>query len=151
AVRAADVIVVPGQGAFRDCATALASGLGDAIHEKIRAGSPYLGICLGLQVLFRTSEEAPGCTGLSVFSGHVRRICPGPGAKVPHTGWNTIDPQKPSLVGDWFYFVHSFVIVPEDPSIVAATTDHGADRFVSAIEKDNVLAVQFHPEKSQHA
>ena len=151
-VRHSDVVVVPGQGAFRDCTRALASGLGEAIAEKIRAGSPYLGICLGLQVLFGTSDEAPGCAGLAIFPGHVRRIDPGPNEKVPHTGWNTVESKGTRVPdGEWFYFVHSFVAQPDDPSITCSTTTHGRDRFASAVAKDNVLAVQFHPEKSQRA
>jgi glutamine amidotransferase len=152
AIRRADALVVPGQGAFRDCTRALERGLGDAIRDKIRSGAPYLGICLGLQILFGSSDEAPGCAGLGVFSGHVRRIDPGEGEKVPHTGWNTVESQHPLLAKTaWFYFVHSFVAAPDDPSIVAGTTAHGRDRFASVIAKDNVLAVQFHPEKSQRA
>jgi glutamine amidotransferase len=160
AVRQADAVVVPGQGAFRDCARSLASsGLGEAIREKIRAGAPYLGICLGLQVLFGSSEEAPGCAGLGVLEGEVVRLSPGTDAltaaplKVPHVGWNTVEPgaaRSPLLPASpsHFYFVHSFVVAPKDASVVAATTEYGA-RFVSAVAKDNVFACQFHPEKSQ--
>ncbi len=162
-IRHADKIVIPGQGAFGDCARALANGLGDAVREKVRAGSPYLGICLGLQVLFGASEEAPGCAGLGIFEGHVARLAGGIDAttggalKIPHTGWNQAEPATSArargLLSDHaqhFYFVHSFVVRPKDASIVASTTEYG-EAFVSAIAKDNVFACQFHPEKSQRA
>jgi glutamine amidotransferase len=162
-IRHADKVVIPGQGAFGDCARALWAGLGDAIREKVRSGAPYLGICLGLQVLFGTSEEAPGCTGLGLFEGDVGRLAGGVDAttggalKIPHTGWNQAEPAAAEsargLLADHaqhFYFVHSFVVRPKDASIVAATTEYG-ERFVSAIAKDNVFACQFHPEKSQRA
>jgi imidazole glycerol-phosphate synthase subunit HisH len=158
-VRRADKVVVPGQGAFRDCATALGRGLGDAIRESIARGAPYLGICLGLQVLFESSAEAQGCAGLGVFAGTVERISggvdplTGGALKIPHIGWNMAEPSRGSLIGDapgWFYFVHSYAVCPKDDTIIAATTDYGA-RFVSAIARDNVFACQFHPEKSQGA
>ena len=162
-VRHADKVVIPGQGAFGDCARALGTGLGDAVREKVRAGAPYLGICLGLQVLFGTSEEAPGCAGLGLFEGGVTRLAVGIDAttggalKIPHTGWNEADPAASERArgfladrAEHFYFVHSFVVRPRDASIVAATTEYG-ERFVSAIAKDNVFACQFHPEKSQRA
>jgi glutamine amidotransferase len=160
-VKHADAVVVPGQGAFGDCARALAaSGLGDAVREKIASGAPYLGICLGLQVLFGSSEEAPGCAGLGVLDGEVVRLAPGTDAltgaplKVPHVGWNTAEPAADGARGllpegpAHFYFVHSYVVAPRDARVVAATTGYGA-RFVSAVAKDNVFACQFHPEKSQ--
>lgn len=142
--RDADAIVVPGQGAFRDFSLALDHGLGDSIRAHIRSGKPYLGLCLGMQALFDSSDEAPGCKGLGVFPGRVRKLKPGnPADKVPHTGWNTVEGMG------WFYFVHSYVCEPADRSIVSGWTTHGADRFASAVRKDNVFAVQFHPEKSQ--
>ena len=160
-VRRADKVVFPGQGAFRDCARALERGVGDALRDAIARGTPYLGICLGLQVLFATSDEVPGCAGFGVFPGHVCRLVPGTddtGApcKVPHTGWNTVErthtggllPMS-SPEGAWFYFVHGYVAAPDDASLVSGTTRHGADVFASAIERDNVFACQFHPEKSQ--
>ena len=159
AVRKADAIVVPGQGAFRDCARALDAGMGDALHEAIGRGTKYLGLCLGLQVLFESSEEAPGCAGLGIFPGHVRKLgahidASGRPLKVPHVGWNTVEPTSHrgllAAGPEHFYFVHSYVVAPTDDSIVAGTTTHG-ERFVSAVAKDNVMAVQFHPEKSQSA
>jgi glutamine amidotransferase len=162
-VRRADRVVMPGQGAFGDCARALAhegGALASAVRESITAGTPYLGICLGLQVLFAASEEAPDCTGLGVFPGRVQRF-PAPlhgpdgsALKVPHVGWNRVQVEgsRRAVLGedDWYYFVHSFFVVPEDPALVAARTEHGLP-FVSAIAHENVLAVQFHPEKSQRA
>lgn len=155
-VRGADKVVFPGQGAFRDCARALEGGLGDALRASIARGAPYFGICLGLQVLFATSEEAPGSAGLGVWPGHVRRLAPGADDggtpyKIPHMGWNTVERTRGTLLRDsgWYYFVHGYVAVPQDQALVSGTTRHGADLFASAIEKDNVFACQFHPEKSQ--
>jgi glutamine amidotransferase len=165
-VARADRVVFPGQGAFRDCALALAGGLADALRGRIAAGAPYLGICLGLQALFATSDEAPGHAGLGLFAGHVARIPDGArdpetGApvKIPHMGWNQIalrGPAEGALArggagGAWFYFVHSFHAVPDDASLVAATTRHGPHEITAAIASGNVLATQFHPEKSQAA
>jgi glutamine amidotransferase len=161
-IASADKVVVPGQGAFRDCARALERGLGDAVREHLAAERPYLGICLGLQVLFGASEEAPGCSGLGVLEGNVVRLkggvddVTGQALKIPHIGWNVAEPNTaaggPTLLAEpsHFYFVHSFVVAPRDPAIVAATTEYG-ERFVSAIAYGNVFASQFHPEKSQRA
>jgi glutamine amidotransferase len=159
-IRGADRLVMPGQGAFRDCSRALAAGgLGDAVSAHLESRRPYLGICLGLQVLFGSSEEAPGCGGLGVVEGRVVRLRGGvdatTGAKleVPHVGWNTVQASEtrrgllPEGPPRHFYFVHSYVVVPADAGIVAGTTEHG-ERFVSAIAFDNVFACQFHPEKS---
>jgi imidazole glycerol-phosphate synthase subunit HisH len=158
-VRAADRLVMPGQGGFGDCARALSGELGQAVLEHLRAQRPYLGICLGLQMLFERSEEAPGCPGLSVLEGDVVRLRGGADAvtggplKIPHIGWNVAEPTDNLglLTGpQHFYFVHSFVVVPRDGRIVAATTEYG-ERFVSAVAYHNVFACQFHPEKSQRA
>jgi glutamine amidotransferase len=153
----ADRLVMPGQGAFKECAHALAGEIGDAVREWIGSGRPYLGICLGMQALFESSEEAPGERGLGVFGGEVKRFArnladdEGRPLKVPHIGWNQIESRHPVFEdGEWYYFVHSYYCVPKDPSLVAATTDYGGP-FCSAIARDNVLACQFHPEKSQHA
>ena len=153
----ADRLVMPGQGAFKECAHALAGEVGEAVREWIDSGRPYLGICLGMQALFESSEEAPGEKGLGIFEGTVRRFshdlrdADGHLLKVPHIGWNQIDSRHPVFEsGEWYYFVHSFYCVPSDESLVAATTDYGGS-FCSAIARDNVLACQFHPEKSQHA
>lgn len=159
-IRGADRLVMPGQGAFRDCSRALAdAGLGDAVRAHLESHRPYLGICLGLQVLFGSSEEAPGCAGLGVLEGRVVRLRGGAdaatGAKleVPHVGWNTVRASEtrrgllPEGAPRHFYFVHSYVVVPADAGIVAGTTEHG-EGFVSAVAFENVFACQFHPEKS---
>lgn len=159
-VLSADKIVVPGQGAFRDCSVAIAQGVGDALRAAISQGKPYFGICLGLQVLFDSSDEAPGAVGLGIFRGHVAKLDPGVGdqaVKVPHMGWNELDmvTPRPGIFQVWpherpyVYFVHSYHAVPDDPTLVVATAMHGKNRVTAAILRDNVLAVQFHPEKSQ--
>ena len=161
-VRTADRLVMPGQGAFGECARGLEGALGDAVREHVGSGRPYLGICLGLQVLFGSSEESPGCAGLGVFEGEVVRLqggvdeATGGRLKIPHMGWNEAVPERGhrGLLPEetqHFYFVHSFVVVPRDRAIVAATTEYGSASFVSAVSRDNVFACQFHPEKSQRA
>lgn len=160
ALSAADKVVMPGQGGFGDCARALATGFRDSILEHLGNERPYLGICLGLQVLFGESDEAPGCPGLGLIEGRVVRLRGGVDAltggplKIPHVGWNTADPvagHEGLLEGsEHFYFVHSFAVVPVDADVVAATTQYG-NRFVSAVAYGNVFACQFHPEKSQRA
>ena len=153
-IEKADGIVLPGVGAFKDCMRELSNlRLTDAIVNAIRNGKPYLGICLGLQVLFSESEEFGRCRGLDIFRGKVIRFSDN-NLKIPHMGWNEIKIKKnnPLLDGildkSYLYFVHSFYVVPEDNSIVSTTTDYGVD-FTSMICKDNVFATQFHPEKSQ--
>jgi glutamine amidotransferase len=153
----AERLVMPGQGAFKECAHALGGELGEAVRAWIDGGKPYLGICLGMQALFESSEEAPGEKGLGIFAGTVKRfsstLADGEGRtlKVPHIGWNQIESRHPVFEdGEWYYFVHSYYCVPADESLVVATTDYGGP-FCSAIARNNVLACQFHPEKSQHA
>lgn len=155
-LRSADKLVFPGQGAFRDCMIALGSGLGAALLERIAAGTPYLGICLGLQVLFDSSAEAEGVAGLGHFGGRVEGLSPD-GVKIPHMGYNQLEPVgagHPLLraaggPGAWVYYVHSYHAVPSDPTLVLATSSHGPHRVTAAVGRDNVFAVQFHPEKSQ--
>ncbi len=161
-LRRADRVVVPGQGAFGDSARALRpdAPLGAAVVELIRAGRPYLGICLGLQLLFDSSEEAPGEPGLSIFEGAVRRLPTdavedGRPCKLPHIGWAQTtargdDALSRALAG-WFYFVHSYAAQPSDAAHVAATAPFGGSPVCAAVRRDNVVAVQFHPEKSQAA
>jgi imidazole glycerol-phosphate synthase subunit HisH len=160
-VRRADRLVVPGQGAFRDCMGGLAArGLEDPVREAIAAGKPYLGICLGLQVLFSESEEYGHCRGLGILPGKVVRFPDRPGLKVPHMGWNAVrlsgdraaDPMWRGLdpAETYVYFVHSYYVVPDDPALVALRCDY-AGEFCAAVRRDNVFAVQFHPEKSQTA
>ena len=152
-VNDADAVVLPGVGAFRDCIKNLSDlSLTDAVIKSIQKGKPYLGICLGLQVLFSESEEFGRCSGLDIFKGKVVRFQIK--EKVPHMGWNNVNViKKPPLFsgvpdGSFFYFVHSFYVVPDDKNIIAGTTDYGVT-FTSMIWKDNVIATQFHPEKSQ--
>jgi imidazole glycerol-phosphate synthase subunit HisH len=154
-LRRAPKIVVPGQGAFRDCAIALERGFGAALREVIRAGTPYLGLCLGMQLLFEHSDEAPGSAGLGHFRGKVVRFAPhlrdeqGERLKVPHIGWNEVDGVHPALpTRGWFYFLHSFYCVPEDASLAVGRASYGS-AFCAAVARDNVFACQFHPEKSQ--
>jgi glutamine amidotransferase len=151
-VRKADKLVVPGQGAFGPFMRGLVErGLGDVLRERIAAGTPYLGICLGLQVLFEHSEEGD-CAGLGILRGEVRRLVPGDRAlKIPHMGWNRVAArqQVPGIDdGAFVYFVHSYVVVPSDASVTALESTHGVP-FCAAIQKDNLFACQFHPEKSQ--
>jgi imidazole glycerol-phosphate synthase subunit HisH len=153
----ASKVVLPGVGAFPDCMRNLEQfGLIDAVHKSIRAGKPFLGICLGLQLLFTESEEFGISKGLDIIKGRVIRF-KGPAfdtLKVPHMGWNSISVRRraPALQdvpdGSHVYFVHSFHVVPEDKGVIATTTPYGVD-FVSSIWKDNIFATQFHPEKSQ--
>ena len=152
-------LVLPGVGSFGDCMAQLASrGLLDPIRRWVLAGKPYLGICLGYQILLDASEESPGVAGLGLVPGTVRRFQEMPGLKIPHIGWNSAVPRRPDA-GNWqglgaepyFYFVHSYFPVPNDASVIAAQTTYGSDVFAAAIELPNLLACQFHPEKSQQA
>lgn len=156
-VRRADKIVVPGQGAFGVFMRGLVErGLGESLREAIASGRPYLGICLGLQVLFDESEEQGPCAGLGVLRGRVAKLAPSdPKLKVPHMGWNRVrltHDREPLLAGvpvdAHVYFVHSYHAVPVDRSLVALEADHGI-AITAAIRKDNLFACQFHPEKSQ--
>jgi glutamine amidotransferase len=152
-LRDADAVVLPGVGAFRDAAARLErSGLGAAVLERISAGTPFLGVCLGLQLLFESSGEGGRWPGLGVLPGTVERLRTD--LKVPHIGWNDLEwgpagavmargLSAPATV----YFVHSYAAVPADPLVVAATTDYGGP-VVAAVARENVWAVQFHPEKS---
>jgi glutamine amidotransferase len=155
-VRRADKIVVPGQGAFGVFMRGLGErGLGDALREAIASGRPYLGICLGLQVLFDDSEEQGPCAGLGVIAGRVVRLSPAdPRLKVPHIGWNQVAFRRPDPLlagiaeGAHLYFVHSYHAVPADPSLVTLDAEHGV-RLTAAVRHANIFACQFHPEKSQ--
>jgi glutamine amidotransferase len=155
AVLRAERVVVPGQGAFRDAAIALERGFGPALREVIARGTPYLGLCIGMQLLFDDSEEAPGKRGLGVLGGSVKRFAPdlagpdGARLKVPHMGWNEVRGSHRYLPErGWFYFVHSYYCAPTDASLVVGTASYGQP-FCAAIARDNLFACQFHPEKSQ--
>jgi glutamine amidotransferase len=155
-VASAPRLVVPGQGHFSDCARAMAGALGQACRAQLASGRPYLGLCLGMQILFESSEEAPGAVGLGVFAGRVVRFADGmtmDGArrKVPHMGWNVVRGDGARLPReDWFYFVHSYHCVPAEPSVTVGTCDYG-EHVCAAVARDNLLACQFHPEKSSTA
>ena len=152
-----DALVLPGVGSFGDSVNQLhRRQLFDPIRSWLEAGKPFLGICLGYQLLFEHSEESPDIRGLGVLGGEVRRFT-GPKMKVPQIGWNTVHwsaqalRQFPELPADPFvYFVHSYYPIPVDSKVVAGTTDYGG-RFASAIARDRLFATQFHPEKSQTA
>ncbi len=151
-----DVLVFPGQGAFGDSVRQLKeAALWEPLKAWLAAKRPYLGICLGYQLLFENSEENPGVEGLSVFRGKVGRFQSQPGLKIPHMGWNTArftDAAHPAWAGlgeeAVFYFVHSYFPQPEDDQPVACRTEYAED-FASGITSENLIAVQFHPEKSQ--
>jgi glutamine amidotransferase len=151
----ADAIVLPGVGSFDPAVQHLRSrGLEKPIKQAIQSGKPFLGICLGLQILFDSSEEGKE-PGLGIIPGTVRRFRPEPGITIPHMGWNELEftqsncPLWQQLSGKpRVYFVHSYYVDPVDPSIRAATVTHGSQSVTAAIASDNVMAVQFHPEKS---
>ncbi|MFL5245230.1 MAG: imidazole glycerol phosphate synthase subunit HisH [Gemmataceae bacterium] len=154
-VAEASKVVLPGVGAFRDAIVRLReTGLADPICEHVIEDKPFLGICLGLQLLFTTSHEDGEHAGLDLFPGEVVRFPRSPGLKVPHMGWNQLRFRQQCPVlrdmadGSEVYFVHSYHAVPRDRNLVATETDYPTP-FVSAIGRDNVFATQFHPEKSQ--
>lgn len=151
-----DILVFPGQGAFGDSVRILKKhDLWQPLKDWLAAERPYLGICLGYQLLFESSEEAPGIQGLSVAPGIVRKFKAGTGLKIPHMGWNEVrwhDRAAPITAGlpnpSHLYFVHSYYPDVQDPALIGCTTDYGIE-FASGIVKNNLVAVQFHPEKSQ--
>ena len=150
----ADKVILPGVGAFGDAMSKIRQyNLEEVIHEVVEKGTPFLGICLGLQLLFERSDETPGVEGLHLLDGTIRRIPAAPGLKIPHIGWNDLTfPNKGRLFRgieehSYVYFVHSFYLEAADSSIVTATTEYGT-RIHASVEKDNIFACQFHPEKS---
>jgi glutamine amidotransferase len=155
-IQRASAIVLPGVGAFKDCMINLEKyGMVESLLRSIEKGKPYLGICLGLQILFSESEEFGSHKGLDLIKGRVVRFKPDPEHKVPHMGWNTVEierevPMLQGIVsGDFFYFVHSYYVIPEEKQWISSFTNYGLS-FVSSIWKENIFATQFHPEKSQH-
>lgn len=154
-ILAADKVVLPGVGAFGDAMRKLKEyGLVDTIHEAVDSGKPFLGICLGLQLLFRRSDESEGVEGLSILPGEILRIPEAPGIKIPHIGWNSLKVTEGAKLFEglgenpYVYFVHSYYLKADDESIVAATTEYGGTLIHASVQKDNVYACQFHPEKS---
>ena len=157
-VKAADRLVVPGVGAFRDAIALLdRTGLSDAIRDHVRTGKPMMGICLGLQLLMDVGREDGTHKGLGIIPGECVRFTVDAGPlhlKVPHMGWNALKVERPAPLfkdlpaNPYVYFVHSYYVVPKEASVIAATADYGGP-FVTAIWKDNIMATQFHPEKSQ--
>ncbi|HUB68254.1 MAG TPA: imidazole glycerol phosphate synthase subunit HisH [Candidatus Methylacidiphilales bacterium] len=153
-----DALVLPGVGAFGDCVRSLAkSGMWDGVLAWAKSERPFFGICVGFQMLFESSEEAPGQPGLGVFSGEVKRFSPRHGLKIPQIGWNTVTVWQPGMpllagikTGDFVYFVHSYYVAPRDPALMALESEYG-DTFAAAIARGNLVATQFHPEKSQRA
>ena len=151
---AADKVILPGVGAFGDAMERLHQyGLVDVIKEIVKKGTPFLGICLGLQLMFESSEESPGIEGLGLLPGKILKIPETPGMKVPHMGWNSLKVRPDSRLfqgipdGSYVYFVHSYYLHAEEPEIVKAVTDYSTTIHAS-VEKGNVFACQFHPEKS---
>ncbi|WP_378954098.1 imidazole glycerol phosphate synthase subunit HisH [Pelosinus sp. sgz500959] len=152
-ILSAEKVVLPGVGAFGDCMNNLTEcGMIDVIHTVIERGTPFIGICLGMQVLFEGSEEDPGVKGLGVFPGIVRKIV-APELKIPQMGWNSLEfaADSPLFLNmpaePYVYFVHSYHAVPEDSGIITAVVDYGGP-VTAAVGRGNVQAVQFHPEKS---
>ena len=153
-ILAADRVILPGVGSFGDAMGKLHSfQLVDVIKETIRRKTPFLGICLGLQLLFERSEESPGVEGLGILKGEILRIPEKDGLKIPHIGWNSLTFPNPGRLFEgieenpYVYFVHSYYLKAAEPSIVTAETEYGT-LIHASVEKDNVFACQFHPEKS---
>ena len=150
----ADKVILPGVGSFGDAMGKLEQyGLVDVIHETVDQGTPFLGICLGLQLLFESSEESPGVKGLGILKGKIKKIPPKEGLKIPHMGWNSLTLTNHGRLFDglpenpYVYFVHSYYLEAEEPEIVKAVTEYSTCIHAS-VEKNNVFACQFHPEKS---
>jgi len=153
-ILSSDKVILPGVGSFGDAVERLNEyGLVNTIHEVVDSGKPFLGICLGLQLLFRRSDESDGVEGLSILPGEILRIPDAPGIKIPHIGWNSLElTNNGRLFKDidqqaYVYFVHSYYLKAREEEIVKAKTNYITD-FHSSVEKDNVFACQFHPEKS---
>ena len=153
-IKQADHVILPGVGSFGDAMSHLRQyELDKAIHEVVADNKPFLGICLGLQLLFESSEESPGVEGLNILKGTINRIPAGEGLKIPHIGWNSLELTNNGRLfegideGAYVYFVHSYYLRAADEQIVKASTEYGAHIHAS-VEQGNVFACQFHPEKS---
>lgn len=153
-ILSADKILLPGVGSFGDAMDSMQkNGLVETVKECALSGKPFLGICLGLQLLFEESEESPGVKGLGIFKGKIKKFSSDMGLKIPHIGWNSLEiKQKNTLFKDipenaYVYFVHSYYLHAEDENDIATVTNYGID-FHSAVGKNNIFATQFHPEKS---
>lgn len=153
-ILSADKVILPGVGAFGDAMGNLRRyGLDQVIHQVVKNGTPFLGICLGLQLLFERSDETPGVEGLGILEGEILRIPDCEGLKIPHMGWNSLHLENNGRLfkglkeQDYVYFVHSYYLKAKEPEIVKATTQYSVNIHAS-VEKDNVFACQFHPEKS---
>ena len=149
-----DKVILPGVGAFADAMEKIHRyGLEETIHEVVEKNIPFLGICLGLQLMFESSDEGPGVKGLGLLPGKILRIPKSRDLKIPHMGWNNIKVKEDSRLfkglpeNPYVYFVHSYYLQADDEDIVAATTEYGV-KIHAAVEKDNIFACQFHPEKS---
>ena len=153
-INACDKILLPGVGSFGDAMDSMTQkDLVDTVKQNAMSGKPFLGICLGLQLLFEESEESPGVKGLGIFKGKIKKFSPDMGLKIPHIGWNSLEiKQKDTLFkgipeNSYVYFVHSYYLHAEDENEIATVTNYGID-FHSAVGKNNIFATQFHPEKS---
>jgi glutamine amidotransferase len=157
-LEAADALVLPGDGAFDPAMRHLRDkGLVEPIKQQIASGKPFLGICLGLQLLFDGSDEGVEA-GLGIIPGRIKKFYKEPGIAIPHMGWNQLTLTQPGCPlwpgvsdGDWVYFVHSYYAEPADPAVNAATTTHGSQTVTAAIARDHLMAMQYHPEKSAPA
>lgn len=153
-INACDKILLPGVGSFGDAMASMeAKNLVETVKQNALSGKAFLGICLGLQLLFEESEETPGVKGLGIFKGKIRKFPADMGLKIPHIGWNSLEiKQKDAIFKDvpensYVYFVHSYYLEAEEPDTVATVTNYGID-FHSAVGRNNIFATQFHPEKS---
>jgi len=153
-IREAEKVILPGVGSFGEAMEKLHNyGLVELIKEVVASGKPFLGICLGLQLLFESSEESPGVEGLGILKGKIVRIPDGEGLKIPHIGWNSLTYPNPGRLyqgieeNAYVYFVHSYYLQAQEPEIVVAETEYGV-QIQASVEKGNVFACQFHPEKS---
>lgn len=151
-IECADLVILPGVGAFGDAMEKLnQSGIASALKKRFEYERPLIGICLGMQLLFESSEEAPGMTGLGLIKGHFKKLRPAPDApKVPHMGWNTLVQSKDNGLNydcNWAYFVHSYALTSAEPDVILYTTHYG-EEIPAVVRKRNAVGFQFHPEKS---